>query len=174
MEKILEHIKRHVRLTPEEEAIILTKCFSRTYLKGQYIVYSGDVCRYHSFIESGLTRTFYTDDDGNEHIVSFGIEDWWAGDLGSFITQKPADFYIQCISKTEVIHISHTDINQLYLEVPKIERFFRLLIQNAYVSTQKRIVRNFSMTARERYVLFLEEFPQITQCIPLKLFKNVF
>ena len=126
----------------------------------------GDICRYQTYIVSGKVRIFYLDDNGNEHIVMFGIENWWAGDLGSFITQTPADFNVQCLDNTQVIQISYEASEELYKEVPKIERFFRLIIQRAYANLQRRIVRNYSLSAKERYLLFCAEYPEIVQRVP--------
>ena len=166
MNAFLAYLKNYISLTPAEESILAEKLKHRKYLKGQYIVQEGDICRYQTFVAKGKTRTFYLDEQGKEHIVMFGIENWWTGDLGSFITQKPADFNVQCLSNTEVIQISYQNTEQLYKDIPKIERFFRILIQNAYVNTQKRIVRNYSLSARERYILFCEEHPEIVQRVP--------
>lgn len=166
MQTFLEYLKKYITLTEAEETAVAAKLKHRTYLKGQYMVQGGDVCRYQSFIISGKVRTFCLDDNGNEHIVMFGIENWWAADLGSFITQTPADFEVQCLENTEVVQLSYTDTQQLYKDVPKMERFFRRIIQNAYVKAQKRIVQNYSLSARERYLLFCEEYPEIEQRVP--------
>ncbi len=166
MDKFLNYIKQHIQLTPAEESILQTKTKNRNYLKGQYISQGGDVSKNHTYIESGKVRTFYLDDNGNEHIVAFGIENWWVGDLGSLISQTPADFSVQCLENTQVIQISCIDLQELYRDVPKIERLFRLIIQKAYVNAQKRIVRNFALSARDRYLLFLEEYPIIAQRVP--------
>lgn len=166
MKAFLQYVKHYINLTDTEESFLVSKLKHRNYLKGQYIVQSGDICRYHTYIVSGKVRTFYVDDNGTEHIVTFGIENWWVGDLGSLITQTPADFNVQCLENTEVVQISYDDLQQLYKEIPKLERFFRLIIQKAYVNTQKRIVRNYSLSARERYLLFCEEYPKIVQRVP--------
>ena len=64
---ILDHINEKVTLTEAEESALVSKLKSRTYLKGQYIVQSGDICRFQTFVLSGKVRTFYLDDNGNEH-----------------------------------------------------------------------------------------------------------
>jgi CRP-like cAMP-binding protein len=161
-----QYLRQYIDLTKEEEALIVPKLKYRRYLKGQYIGQEGNVYRYNTYILKGKVRTFYLDDKGNEHIVSFGIENWWVGDLGSFVTQTPADFNVQCLENTQVLHMAHDDWQRLFDEVPKMERFFRLLTQNAYAKAQKRIVRNHSMSAKDRYLLFLEEHPQIAQRVP--------
>lgn len=160
------YIAQFIALTPEEEAILFSKVSFRKYLKGQFVVQQGDVCKHESFVVSGCLKTFYTDQDGQEHIVMFAIENWWAADLGSFITQTPADYNVQCLENTTLIQFSSERLEELYLEIPRLERFFRIIIQKAYVASQKRIVQNFSLPARERYLKFMEQYPQIEQRVP--------
>jgi CRP-like cAMP-binding protein len=163
---LLVYINKHVNLTADEEAFLTSKVSYRKYLKGQYIVQQGDVCKYECFVISGCTKTFFVDEEGQEHIVMFAIEDWWASDLGSFITQTPADFSVQCIENTEFIMFSKDDIEDLYSEIPKLERFFRLIIERAFVASQKRLIRNFSLSAKDRYLYFKKQYPKIDQRIP--------
>lgn len=164
---LLNCIHTKVVLTEAEQALLASKLYLKTYLKGQYIVQEGNICRYQTFILSGKTRTFYLDKEGNEHIVNFGIENWWAGDLCSFTTQTPSEFHIQCLEKTTVVHINYEDMEQLYARIPKLERYFRLIVQKAYGNMSKRIVRNHAMPARERYLLFIDTYPNIAQRVPL-------
>ncbi|RED45974.1 Crp/Fnr family transcriptional regulator [Seonamhaeicola aphaedonensis] len=163
---LLEYINRFVTLTHEEETIVLSSVKYRKYLKGQYIVQQGDVCKYSSFILSGCTKTFYVDDKGQEHIIMFAIEDWWTSDIGSFITQSSADYNVQCLEETETIQFSYYGQEELLKKVPKLERLFRMMLERAFVASQKRIVRNFSLTAKEQYLHFKEQYPEIEQRIP--------
>ena len=163
---LLDYINRYVSLTEEEEAILLSKVTYRKYLKGQFIVQQGDVCKYESFVLSGCTKTFHVDHEGQEHILMFSIEDWWTADMGSFITQNPADYNVQCLEHTELIMFSYDIIEDLYAAIPKIERCFRLILQNAFIASQKRIVRSFSLSAKDRYVYFRNQYPKIEQRIP--------
>lgn len=166
VQPLLNYIQNYISLTNEEEEILLSKITYRKYLKGQFIVQQGDVCKYECFVISGCTKTFYMDDEGQEHIIMFSIEDWWTSDMGSFITQTPADYNIQCLENTELFQFSYDIIEDLYREIPKLERFFRQIIEKALVASQKRIVRNFSLSAKERYVYFRTQYPKIEQRIP--------
>ncbi len=163
---LLHYIDNYVSLTQTEQDFLESKVTVRNYLKGQYIVQQGDVCKYECFVLSGCTKTFYVDKEGQEHIVMFSIEDWWTSDMGSFITQTPADFNIQCIENTELVMFSYDNIETIYKGIPKLERFFRQIIEKAFVASQKRIVRNFSLTAKEQYLFFREQYPKIEQRIP--------
>jgi len=162
----LDYIKQHIELTADEESILISKVKVKKYLKGQFVVQNGDVCKYENFVLSGCLKTFYIDNDGQEHIVMFAIENWWTADLGSFITQTPADLNVQCIENSELVQIHHSDLEQMYLDIPKLERFFRIIIQKAFVAAQQRIIRNFSLPAADRYIQFRQQYPKIEQRVP--------
>ena len=166
IDPLLKYISNHISLTDKEIVYLESKISIRNYLKGQYIVQQGDICKYTCFVLSGCTKTFYVDSEGQEHILMFSIEDWWTSDMGSFITQTPADFNVQCLENSELVMFSYDIIEELYNEIPKLERFFRQIIEKGFVASQKRIVRNFSLSAKEQYLYFREQYPKIEQRIP--------
>ncbi len=163
---LLDYIQKHIELDSDERQVLLKNITARSYLKGQYVVQQGDVCKHESFVVKGCLKTFYIDQEGQEHIVMFAIENWWTADLGSFITQTPADYNVQCLENTELLQISFEKLEYLFSAIPKLERFFRIIIQKAYVASEKRLIRNFSLPAKERYLLFREQYPQIEQRVP--------
>lgn len=162
----IDYINKYVNLTSKEETLLLSKIVFRNYLKDQYIVQQGDVCKSVNFIISGCTKTFYIDLEGQEHIVMFSIEDWWTSDLGSFITLTPADFNVQCLENTQVAQFTFDNLEKLYIEIPKLERLFRMITERAFAASQKRIIRSFSLSAKERYLIFREAYPKIDQRVP--------
>jgi CRP-like cAMP-binding protein len=110
---------------------------------------------------SGSLRTFTTDERGHEHIFHLAFEDWWASDLFSFITGDTAFFSIEALEDTEVLAIHRDDYEILLSQYPKFERFFRLLMQNAYVASQKRTMDIMSLSAEKRYLLLTQNHPQL-------------
>lgn len=165
-EALIRNLSRFVTLT-EEEAAIASSLFSyKKYRKHQFLLQEGEVARQESFILKGLTRTYELDDKGQEHIIQFGIEDWWVGDLYSFLSAKPTRYNIDCIEDTEVLHIDSERQEQLYQQVPKMERHFRIMIQNAYIASISRVAATLAKSAAERYQDFVNSYPQIEQRIP--------
>lgn len=163
---LLDYISEYVSLTEEEQSILISKFRIRKFLKGQFVVQNGDVSQYENFVLSGCLKKFYIDDNGEEHIVFFAVENWWMTDLGSFITGTPAELNVQCLENSVLAQIHYNELQQLYSEVPKMERFFRLIIQKAFVAAQKRIIDNFSLSATARYLKFREHYPNIEQRVP--------
>jgi CRP-like cAMP-binding protein len=166
LQPFLDNIAKHVNLTNEEVDFLLSKTIRRRYLNGQFVLQQGDIARVESYVLSGCLKTFRTDNDGKEHILMFAIEDWWTADLRSFITQTPSKYNIQCLEDCELVQISHNTIEDLYEKIPKLERFFRIIVQNAYVALQDRLVRDHSVSARERYLQFRSRYPAIEQRVP--------
>lgn len=166
LNSLINYINDIVNLTAEEVSILNNFVTERKYLKNQFIIQQGDVCKTESFIVSGCTKTFYSNENGQEHIIMFSVENWWTADIGSFVSQTPADFNVQCLEDTTVIQFHYDTIEVLFEKVPKLERFFRKIIERAFVASQKRLIRNLSLTAKERYLHFKNAYPEIEQRIP--------
>lgn len=163
---LLNNLTKYIRLTEEEKQIILSHFTIKKFRKHQYILQEGDVIRHETFVVRGLTRTYEVDEKGQEHVVQFGLEDWWVGDLYSFLTETPSKYNIDCLEDTEVRQITKTGLETLYEEVPKLERHFRIMVQNAYIATVQRVASTLTKDAAERYHEFIAKYPQIEQRVP--------
>ena len=166
MQSLIQYVQRYVDLTSHEQQIVLQAFKKKRYLKGQFIVQSGDICRYESYVLSGSAKAFFVDEEGSEHVLMLGIEDWWVGDLASFSEDAPADLEIQCLEDTQVAQITLEDLEQLFVQIPKMERFFRIIILRHLIFTQKRIIENLSLPAKDRYLKFSEKYATLEQRFP--------
>lgn len=165
---ILQNISRHIQLDKTETDFFVSLLQTKKLKRKTFLLKQGDICRTENFIIKGCLRTYTIDDNGFEHIVMFGIEDWWVGDLFSFITQNPTTYFIDAIEDTEIIQISKANLDKLFERVPKFERFFRLILQNAFIAQQNRINQNLSYTAEQRYLDFIKKYPQMEQRLSQK------
>ncbi len=158
-ELLLSNISRHISLTTEETEFFTSLLNSRSLEPGAFLLREGDICRYETFITRGCLKTYYVDEGGVEHIIDFLVEEWWADDLYSFFSGTASTSNIKAIENTDVLQISKTNLELLYQKIPKFERFFRLLFQNAYISQRTQINLILSAPAEERYILFLKKKP---------------
>lgn len=163
---ILKNVSRFITLTDEERDYFVSIMRPRTYRKRQYVVQAGDVCKYENFVTKGCLRSYFVDDNGFEHILQFAIEDWWIGDMASFITQTPAMLNVEAVEDTELIQILKVDLNALFDKYPKFDRFYRELIQKSMITQQKRILSNISLTAEQRYLAFRSQYAFLEQRLP--------
>lgn len=165
---LLNNIERHIHLTDTERALFIEKLQERKIKRRGFFLKDGDVCKYSAFVITGCLRGFTVDKNGIEHVLSFAPPDWWIADMYSLISQKPGTLNIEALEDTEVILLSKVNQEKLYLEIPKFERFFRILTENSLVANQQRIVDNLSLTAEERYALFCKRYPTLVDHLPQK------
>ena len=116
----------------------------------------------------GCFKAYSVDEKGNEHIIFFAPEEWWVGDLYSFLTETPAKYNVEAIEDAAIFQISKSNLELLYINVPKFERLFRILFQNAFVAQLERIDTTLSLTAEEKYFRFREKYPLLEQRLPQK------
>ena len=102
----------------------------------------------------------------NEQIIQFGIENWWIADQDSLLHNQPATSYIQAIEPTELLLLNIRDTQYLFKEVPRLEAYFRIMMQKAFVASQRRIGFIFNMTDEERFRHFSKLFPDFVQRVP--------
>lgn len=160
------HIEKRVHLT-DEEFDICKKFFKvKKVKKHQFLLNEGDVCRNLWFINSGCLRAYSIDYKGIEHIIQFATEDWWISDLHSFLSGKPAEYYIDALQDSEILLIEKTDREKLLNECVKMEKFFRLLIEANHVTMHQRINDSLSASAEERYLKFIKTYPRLFEIIP--------
>ena len=167
-ELILQNVARHIHLDDTETDFFISLLQPKKLKRKDYLLKEGEICKTENFIVKGCLRTYTIDDKGFEHIVMFGIEDWWVGDLYSFLTLTPATYFIDALEDAEILQIVRENLEKLYEKVPKFERFFRLIIQNAFIAQQYRINQNLSFTAEQKYLDFIKRYPELEQRISQK------
>ena len=158
-----QNISNHTSLN-DDEFSFFGSCFEpKTIEKKDYFLKQGRICKHEAFVLKGCFRVFTTDDKGNEHVLYFAIQNWWLSDIDSFTNQRPSSLSIQALEKSELLVISKANKEKAYMEVPKIEKLFRIMTQKFLVSNQRRIIQNHSLTADQRYQYFLANYPQIAE-----------
>ena len=139
----------------------------RTVSKKQNLLNHGSVCRFVAFINKGCLRSYSVDANGIEHITQFGVENHWIADLYSFLNQTPATLNIEAVEDSEVLLLDFSNLEKLYKSIPGLERYFRILFQNAYTSTQRRLNSTLSISAADRYNELITSYPELIRRVPL-------
>ena len=163
---LLTQIRKRIELTDEEFAHTKTFFIPKKIRRHQFLLHSGEVCRYLAFVEKGCLRQYFIDDNGEEHIVQFAIEDWWISDMYSALTGTPATYNIDALEHSEVLLLESALQEKLCTEIPKFERFFRLILQGSFIAKERRIAASISLSAEDQYLCLLDMYPQIFRRVP--------
>ena len=137
--------------------------------KWQSLLHDGETWRSICFISSGCCRLYRYDDDGVDHTVRFGIENWWISDWESYHYQKPAKYNIEALSASSVLLWSKTDWEELLKNIPALKNFYDNLSARAYLTAQERIYSLISSSAEQRYLEFQKTYPKVFNKVPLHM-----
>ncbi|MBS1602084.1 MAG: Crp/Fnr family transcriptional regulator [Bacteroidetes bacterium] len=160
-DSILQNVARHIRLDEVETGRFVSMLAYREVPKKTFLLKEGQLCKSISYVHSGALRAYCLDKDGKESTIMFAISDWWITDMFCFVNERPAMMNVEAIEDSCVFQLSRDNWEGLFGEVPGFERFFRILMQNAYTREQLRVMENLSLPAEERYDNFLKKYPRI-------------
>ena len=168
LKKLAQHIKNQITISKESLGIVVSKFEEKHYKKREHLLEFDKKSNYEYFITKGCVRTYILDYNGVEHNLFFSIENWWTGDLQSFMNKTPATYNIQALEDTLVLSINRANWNFLLEEVPEFLKYSHRLFQKSIIALQNRTIQNLSFTAKHRYEHFIEHYPELVQRIPQK------
>lgn len=154
-------------LTEQELALFSEKLSVVTFLKKEIFIQSGQVQQSVGFIVSGLIRSYYIDDNGNEKTVRFYAENDYATHYSAFITKQPSKYAFQCLENTILVLLNFEDMQWAYKHVPNFQTYGRLVAEEILKMQQQRIESFVFQTAKERYIDFMKQHPDLNNRVSL-------
>lgn len=164
MHPLRKHIEHIVSLTDEEFDRIIAAFRERVLKKGQYLLLQGNQCNSDVFLLSGSLMQYYDDPKGNTHIVQFAFANWWIADWDSILRRTPSAYHIRALESSVVMEIDYERLKALFVEVPKMENYFRVIFQRGFAAQQRRIGW-LQRTASERYQEFRLAYPDFEKSL---------
>lgn len=163
---ILNHISKDIHLTKEEQEEFLSILSEKRTGKKELLIKPGDSVTSEYYVVSGCLKAYYLDENGDEHIIQFAVEDWWISDFEAFFNNAPAQLYLETIEESVLLEIQKDALEVLYQRIPKFERFFRLKTTGAFVSLRSRVLSSLQMNSKQRYLEFCKSYPNIEKRVP--------
>src|SRR5690349_19343673 len=130
---VLSNVSKHISLTETESAYFTSLLTRLSIKKKEHLLHEGAPCITFNYVEQGALRAYHRDANGTDSIVMFALPDWWVTDMHSFISQRPAMLNIDALEDSTIWQLKKNDMDALLTKLPKFERFFRVLMQNAYI-----------------------------------------
>jgi CRP-like cAMP-binding protein len=158
--------KSSVKLSEDERHCISTRLRPKKLRKRQYFLQEGDVCKHMGFIVKGATRMFAVDGRGHEHILHFGLEDWWVGDYESFYLLTPSKYFVEALEEVDMLLVTNEQLQELERSIPAIGAMLNSLNRGSTIANNKRMHAAISFTAEERYEDLVRTYPHFLQRFP--------
>jgi CRP/FNR family transcriptional regulator len=165
-DNLIAHINKFVSLNDTETNEIVKSVSPICIKKKKFLLQPDEVCRANYFVSKGCMRLYFINRNGQEQTTMFGIENWWITDYDSLETGRPSHYYIQAVEDSEIVSLNKNILDDLLEKTPKMERYFRLILQKAYTASMRRFEYLRDQSDEERYRQFILLFPGFVQRVP--------
>jgi len=167
-EKLSQIFNSKVKLKEEELSSLLDKWNRPVELKrNDFLIKKDQTESSLFFVLNGSMRIYFPHQD-DEICVGFAHDNNLICSYPSFILNKPSEYYIQALAKTEMMAINRSDFYSLFDAYRSIERAWRMLEEEALIGKIEREVEMLTFTPEERYHRLIKRSPHIFQIIPRK------
>lgn len=129
----------------------------------------GEVCNLKIFVAKGLLRNYSVYEDGNEHILQFVNEMSWTTDPESFYNNTPSKLNIEATEVSEIFAFNLEDFTELREQIPELNIFVENILTRKSVEIHKRLLMNISSSPEEKYLDFINTYPDIFNRVPLHM-----
>lgn len=168
-QNLLSNINSIVNLNEEEEEVFKRFFQEKKFRKKQYLAQQGEPCRYIYFVIEGALKAYITDEKGNNTIMQFAIEGWWVTENNSFFTGVPSIYNIDAVEDTHVLMLTLGNYEKMLIEIPKMERYWRIMLEKRMIAMQRRITILLTYSLEDNYKRLLEVYPYISSRFPQHL-----
>ncbi|MCG9794172.1 Crp/Fnr family transcriptional regulator [Flavobacterium algicola] len=158
---INNHVKKHISATENDLVLFNNVLNEVTIAKGAYLLQPGHHVTEEFFVVKGCLKAYYMDNRGNKHIIQFAVENWWVGDFDAFYNEGTSSIYIEAVEDSQLLSIESSKLNKVFEKAPIFERYFRILVTEAFISQRKRILSAQEKNTQERYVEFCTSYSNI-------------
>ncbi len=166
MDKLKEYLNKIIRFS-EEEMELFISLFSEKHLKkNEYLAKEGEYSTKLFFLNKGVIRAFYRNNEGNEYSKTFFTNSNFVAAYSSLVTGQKSLINIQCLTDCNLLVANFKHLTKLYDQSQNFERLARKLAETKFAIKEKREIELVTLDASERYEIFRKEHPSLENLIP--------
>jgi len=166
MELLLSEIAKEIRLTTEEEKAVQAAFTHRKIQKRHLLMKAGETFRYIAFVEKGILRSYLPGIKEEEHVIQFAPEGNWIPDSFNLVEDEISRYNIDALENSEVWLIDRESFQELLQAVPRLETYFRVVMQKRLNALHLRVINYLMHFAEDKYKMFVDVYPDIVQRAP--------
>jgi CRP-like cAMP-binding protein len=140
----------------------------KAYKKGDILQVAGNSKASTFYVKKGLLRSYIIDSKGKEHIFMFAPEGWITADLEALEFNEPVQLFIDCLEDSEVITFNKDSLFKADFSKEKMIDNAQLLYRRMG-KLQRRVLLLMSSPAIERYIYFLNTYPELPNRVPQRM-----
>lgn len=165
---LLHLISKHIKLSESEKDSCIYYFEPITVAKNSILEEKGEIPRYLYFIISGYVRLFHFNSKGNQVTTHLNCPPGFITSYMNFTYQKKSDESLECITDCELLRIKKEDLDLLIQQLPNFKSFSLKIFEESLAYNETRAQELATLTAEERYLKLIENYPAILQHVPVQ------
>ncbi|TRX41454.1 Crp/Fnr family transcriptional regulator [Flavobacterium restrictum] len=167
MKTLIEYLLQFGNLNPQQIDLIAKKATELNLQKDEYFSEAGKISRQVGFVIDGITRVCYYNNKGEEVTKYFIEENNLVVDFESFDNEICSSAYVQAVTDCRLLVFSKTDWQELLDTIVGWDTIVHKIISKALMQKVARRSPLVTEDATERYLKFLEIYPNVVNRVPL-------
>lgn len=167
IQRIKESIEPVISLTDDELSTFCSAFAYKRIRKNEYFLKEGQICNFIGLLTSGVLVYNKIIENGDELTTDFAFVGDWVNSVISRLTNSPSQINIKAIEESELLVIKQADLDQLCLQIHKVEHLVRILTEQAFIRFVEQTIEFQTLSATERYENLLKKHPSIFQKVQL-------
>ena len=166
MKELVEYLEKGMTLSDEILNDLKEITIERNVVKGELILQENSSRKIQIFVASGCLRAFYKSENGKDHTLQFATKNWWISDYMTLFNKEKSLLSIESLSHSKIIIIEQAKLQELFSKFPEFGLKHSMNLQNRITALQKRIFGLLTLTAKEKYEKFIEDYEVFEKIIP--------
>ncbi len=166
---MIEPIAYLNKISPlSQEAIhSLSQLFVPSVLKEEeFFIAEGKYAREIGFLETGVARAFFVNNEGKEYNKQFFVGPTLIGAYTSLLTKQKNKIAQKTLTECKIWKAPFYEIELLYSKFHDFERLGRKIAEFYFLEKEKKEIEMALLDAEKRYLILREEFPDLEMKIP--------
>ncbi len=166
MDELIEYIEEGLSLSEDMKRDLKEISKVKHLEKGEMVLSEKSSRKIQIFVASGCLRAYHKTENGKDHTIQFAVKNWWISDYITLFTKQNSVLYIESLSHSKVFLLEQASLEKFYSKYPEFEVVLRKNLEKRVATLQKRILGLLTLTAKEKYQKFIEEYEVFERLIP--------
>jgi CRP-like cAMP-binding protein len=164
-ESLIDHLSKLTDLSPGFIVKLKASLTEERYRSRQVIQAGGQTANRLWYLKYGLARSYFYDEQGDQHTLSFWNADEFIFSYAGFL-KEPSKEYIEVLAESELYSCTYVNLAELTHDFPETSKIVGVINRQFLQKDYKRSLLH-TLRTKERYHLFRKENPQVFSWVPL-------
>ncbi len=162
-DNLRELISEYIELNDAEWQHFSSKLRCKEVRKNEIVMSEGSLATDIYFVASGIMRTYFTNESGEEKTFHFSIENTFAADYESFLNGTQSKYSIQALEPTQLVLMSAETLRDAYKTLREGQKLGRIIAEKYFFLWSDVIQDIYMLAPLARYENMKRKFPGILQ-----------